>query len=148
MKVILTSGVPGLGLTGDMVDVKDGYGRNYLIPQGKAMAATTGNVKILEHQKRVVAAAVEKERKEAEGLAARLGAVSLTLNRHAGEEDKLFGSVTSRDIADSLLAEGLTIDHNLIQMREPIKSLGVYNIPVKIHADVVVEVKVWVVAAD
>ncbi len=148
MKVILTTSVPGLGLTGDLVDVKNGYGRNYLIPQGKAMIATTGNVKALEHQKRIVAAAVEKERKEAEGLAERLGAVSLTFNRHAGEEDKLFGSVNARDISDSLEAEGLVLDHNLIQLEEPIKTLGVYNVPVKLHADVVVEVKVWVVAAD
>ncbi len=148
MKVILTSSVPGLGQTGDMVDVKNGFARNYLIPQGKAMAATTGNVKTLEHQKRVVSARVEKERKEAQGLAERLGAVSLTLNRHAGEEDKLFGSVTTRDIAEALLAEGLEIDHTSIELEEAIKTLGVYNVPVKLHADVIVEVKVWVVAAD
>jgi len=148
MKVILTSSVPGLGQTGDMVDVKNGYARNYLIPQGKAMAATTGNVKTLEHQKRIVASRVEKERKEAAGLAERLGAVSITLNRHAGEEDKLFGSVTTRDISEALSAEGIEIEHHVIQLEEPIKTLGVYNVPVKLHADVLVEVKVWVVAAD
>jgi large subunit ribosomal protein L9 len=148
MKVILTSTVPGVGQTGDMVEVKNGFARNFLIPQGKAMAATTGNVKTLEHQKRMVSARVEKERKEAEGLAERLGAVSITLNRHAGEEDKLFGSVTTRDISEALQSEGLEIDHHLIRLDEPIKTLGVYNIPVKLHADVVVEVKVWVVAAD
>ena len=148
MKVILTSSMPGLGETGDLVDVKNGYARNYLIPQGKAMAATTGNVKTLDHQKRIVAARVEKERKAAAGLAERVAAVSITLNRHAGEEDKLFGSVTTRDISDALAAEGIELEHHRIQLEEPIKTLGVYNIPVLLHADVVVEVKVWVVAAD
>ena len=148
MKVILTSTVPALGQTGDMVDVKDGYARNYLIPQGLAMVATMGNVKTLEHQKRIVASRVEKERKEAQDLAGRLGAVSLTLNRHAGEEDKLFGSVTTRDISEALLAEGIEIDHHMIRLEDPIKTLGVYNVPVRLHSDVVVDVKVWVVAAD
>ena len=148
MKVILTSKVPGLGETGAMVDVKAGYARNFLIPQGKAMVASTGNVKTLEHQKRLVAARVEKERKEAQTLAERLGKVSLTLTRHAGEEDKLFGSVTARDVVEALLVESLEIDTTMIQLDEPIKTLGVYNVPVKLHSDVVVEVKVWVVAAD
>ncbi|MFH1531774.1 MAG: 50S ribosomal protein L9 [Pseudomonadota bacterium] len=148
MKVILTSTVPGLGETGDMIMVKDGYARNYLIPQHLAMAATTGNVKTLQHQKQMVSARVEKERKEAESLAARLGAVSITFNRHAGEEDKLFGSVTTRDIAESLHGEGLDVDHGMIKLEDPIKTLGVYNVPVRLHADVVVDVKVWVVTAD
>ena len=148
MKVILTSKVPGLGETGAMVDVKAGYARNYLIPQGKAMVATTGNVKALEHQKRLVASRVEKERKEAQTLAERLGKVSLTFTRHAGEEDKLFGSVTARDVVEALLAESIEIDTTMVDLDEPIKTLGVYNIPARLHSDVVVEVKVWVVAAD
>jgi len=147
MKVILISKVHGLGDTGDLVSVKDGYANNYLIPQGKALAATTGNVKALEHQKRIVAARVEKERKAAQTFAEKLSSVSLTLHRHAGEEDRLFGSVTARDIADALEAEGIQVEHHAVQLEEPIKALGVYTVPIRLHADVSVNIKVWVVGS-
>ena len=145
MKVILTSRVAGLGETGDMVDVKNGFARNYLIPRGKAMVATLGNVKSLGHQKRVVAARVDKERKAATDVAEQLAVVSLTISRHAGEEDRLFGSVTVRDIGDALQEQGIKVDMHSIELAEPIKVLGVYNVPIRLHTDVAVEIKVWVV---
>lgn len=147
MKVILIKNVPDVGATGDMVEVKPGFARNYLIPRKLAVAATTGNVKALEHQKRVVSVQVEKEKKEAQDIATRLQERSVTITRHAGEQDKLFGSVTNRDIADVLIAEGFAIDHRSVKLDEPIKALGVYPVSVKLHKDVAVEVKVWVVAA-
>jgi large subunit ribosomal protein L9 len=147
MKVILAGNVANLGNTGDMVSVKGGYARNYLIPRGLAMVATTGNVKTLGHQKRLVQNKVDKEIKAARTVAEKLENVSITLQRHAGEEDKLFGSVTTRDISDALAAEGLDIHTSAITMDEAIKTLGVYNIPIKLHTEISVEIKVWVVAA-
>lgn len=148
MKVILTGNVRGLGKTGDMVTVKDGFARNYLLPRGLAMVATTGNVKTLDHQKRIVKDKMDKEVKAARTLADKISSLSLTMHRLAGEEDKLFGSVTARDIAEAISNEGVEVHSSDIQLEEPIKALGVYNIPVKLHSDIVVEVKIWVVAAS
>jgi large subunit ribosomal protein L9 len=145
MQVILTVDIPSLGRAGEIVDVREGYGRNFLLPQKKAVVADPKNVKMLEHQRRVVAAKQEKLKRHAQELLDKLAAVSITIAREAGEDDKLFGSVTTKDIADSLRREGFEIDRHYIHLDQPIKSLGVFEIPVKIHAEVQGNIKVWVV---
>ncbi len=146
MKLILLQPVPGLGATGDSVNVKAGYGRNYLIPNRLALPASTGSAKQIEHQKRIVESRLVSEKLRAEEEAQKLGSISCTVERHVGEEDKLFGSVTTRDISAALEDEGFTVDHSQIELEEPIKFLGVYHVPIKLHQDVETKVKVWVVA--
>ena len=145
MKVILTQDIAGLGNIGDLITVKDGFGRNYLVPQGKATQATSQNMKKLEHQKRQIREKIDKAKREAERLAARIEAVSCTVAKAVGEEDKLFGSVTGMDIEASLKLEGIEIDRKKINIPEPIKSLGIYNIPIKLHPEVTAILKLWVV---
>jgi large subunit ribosomal protein L9 len=145
MKVILTQDIAGLGNIGDLITVKDGFGRNYLVPQGKATQATSQNMKKLEHQKRQIREKIDKAKREAERLAARIEAVSCTVAKAVGEEDKLFGSVTGMDIEASLKLEGIEIDRKKINITEPIKSLGIYNIPIKLHPEVTAILKLWVV---
>jgi len=145
MKVILTEEVPSVGQPGDLLTVKDGYARNYLIPNHKAVHATTQNMKQLEHQKRLVEEKLNKIKAEAEKIARKMAEVSCTITKPAGEEDKLFGSVTSADISESLHNEGLEIDKKKIVLDEPIKKLGIFNIPVKLHPEVTATLKVWVV---
>ena len=145
MDVILMTSMENLGEMGETVSVKRGYARNFLIPLGKAVVASTGNAKmVLDHIK------LEGKRDDlrkigAEELAARLGEISCTITVQADEEEKLFGSVTARDIAEALKAENAEFDHKQIVLDEPIKQLGVYTVPVKLHAEVQVEAKVWVV---
>lgn len=146
MKVILLHPVRGLGNTGDTVNVKKGFARNYLIPNDLAAPATASSAKALEHQKRLVETKLTQEKKNAETQAERLASASCTIERHVGEEDKLFGSVTTRDIAQALQTEGFEVDHNQLVLEEPIKFLGVYQVPVKLLADIEAKVKVWVVA--
>jgi len=148
MEVLLKKEVKNLGKQGDIVKVKDGFGRNYLLPKGLAALATAKNLKILEHEKLKESKVLEKVKKSAEEVAERLKKISCTIIRHAGEEDKLFGSVTSMDIAESLSNEGFEIDKKDILLDEPLKKLGVYQIPVKVHPEITVEVKVWVVKDD
>jgi large subunit ribosomal protein L9 len=145
MKVILTQDIAGLGSIGDLITVKDGFGRNYLVPQGKALQATSQNMKTLEHQKRQIREKIDKAKREAERLAARIESVSCTVAKAVGEEDKLFGSVTGMDIEASLKLEGVEIDRKKINLLEPIKSLGIYNIPIKLHPEVTAVLKLWVV---
>ena len=145
MKVILQSDVPNLGKVGEIVNVRDGYARNFLVPRGLAVIADDGNVKRLGHQKRVAAKKAEKELAAAKELAERLGSTAVSIRHQAGEEGKLFGSVTNRDIADALIAEGFELDRRWIQLEEPIKSLGVFNVPVKLPRDVQASVKVYVI---
>ena len=145
MKVILTQDIAGLGSIGDLITVKDGFGRNYLVPQGKALQATSQNMKTLEHQKRQIREKIDKAKREAERLAARIESVSCTVAKAVGEEDKLFGSVTGMDIESSLKLEGIEIDRKKINLLEPIKSLGIYNIPIKLHPEVTAVLKLWVV---
>jgi len=145
MKVILTQDIAGLGSIGDLITVKDGFGRNYLVPQGKALQATSQNMKTLEHQKRQIREKIDKAKREAERLAARIESVSCTVAKAVGEEDKLFGSVTGMDIESSLKLEGVEIDRKKINLLEPIKSLGIYNIPIKLHPEVTAVLKLWVV---
>lgn len=145
MQVILTVDIPSLGRAGEIVDVKEGYGRNFLLPQKKAVLADPKNLRMLEHQKSVVAAKQAKLKKHAEDILNKLASTSITIAREAGEDDKLFGSVTTKDIADSLRREGFEIDRHFIHLEAPIKSLGVFDVPVRLHAEVSGAIKVWVV---
>jgi len=146
MQVILQEDVASLGKAGEVVKVRDGYGRNFLLPKGKAVLADPKNLKMLEHQKRVVAAKEAKRKSSAEDLAAKIGSLSLTISREAGEAEKLFGSVTTKDIAEALRREGYNIDRRDINLDEPIKQLGIFDVPVRLHPEVIGTVKVWVVA--
>lgn len=147
MKVVLLEEVPYLGKTGDMVKVADGYGRNYLIPQKKAVEATSKNIRLLECQKSLIEGKLDKAQKDAEKLAKRISEVSCTVVKQAGEEDKLFGSVTNMDIEESLKGEGIEIDRKKIILDEPIKKLGIYTVPVRLYPEVTANLKVWVVKA-
>ena len=146
MQVILNDDVPNLGEVGDVVNVADGYGRNYLIPRKLAMLATSRNVRQLEHTKRVVASKKAKMVRSAEDLAKKLRDVSVTIAKAVGEEDKLFGSVTNREIVDAINDKGFTIDKRQVHLKQAIKNLGVFTVDVKIHGEIVAPVKVWVVA--
>ena len=145
MKVILREDVEKLGKAGEIVKVADGYGRNFLIPRKLAVPADVRNVRTLEHDKRVIEARAKKARKSAESLAERVAAVSLTIPARAGEEGKLFGAITSRDIALALEKAGVPVDRKLVQLAEPIKQLGDYRVKVKLGAEIVPEISVSVV---
>lgn len=146
MKVILKEDLPKLGKTGDIVTVSDGYGRNYLLPRGLADLASSRSLKEVEHQKKVIQARLERQRHESQDLARRLETVTCTLARRVGEEDKLFGSVTARDIEKALQCHGIVVDRRKILLEEPIKKLGEYTVQVKLHPGVTGMVKVNVVA--
>jgi large subunit ribosomal protein L9 len=145
MDVILRQDVEKLGNTGDLVTVKDGYARNYLLPHGLAYAATEGNRKRLEAEAKLRVKKAGAQLGGARELAAQLEAVSLTFAMKAGEGDKIFGSVTAADVAERLQAEGFTVDKKTVELPEPIKALGVYKVPVRLHHEVKPEVRVWVV---
>lgn len=146
IQVILKEDVPNLGRSGELVSVKPGFGRNYLIPQGLAMAATRKNVAEMEHHKKAIEAQAAKTRKDAESVAARLAGVSITLERQTGEGDKLFGSVTTRDIEEALAAKGQKVDRKKIVLAEPIKALGEFDVTIKVARDVNATIKVVVTA--
>lgn len=145
MKVILTEDISSLGKIGDVIQVADGYGRNFLIPQGKSILATSQSVKKFEHQKQLLKQKAEKDKKEAEKLARKLEEVSCTIAMAAGEGDKLFGAVTSLDIEAALKNEGVAVDRKKILLEEPIKSLGIYTVPIKLNPGITANLKVWVV---
>ena len=145
MKVILQQDVRHLGRTGDIVKVRDGYGRNFLVPRGMAVVADERNVHRLEHQKREVSAKAAKVLIEAKALAERLGQTAVSIKVQAGEEGKLFGAVTNRDIVDALGAEGVVVDRRQVELAEPIRQIGVFNVPVHLHPDVEAAVKVYVI---
>lgn len=145
MKIILRQDHEKLGKIGDTVVVKDGYARNFLIPRKIAYPATEGSLRALEEEKRQHAKRTEKEHHGAEKLAHELEKISVTVKMKVGEDDKLFGSVTSQVIADALQEKGFTIDKRTIELEEPIKSLGIYTVPVKLHSNVTGKVKIWVV---
>jgi len=147
MEVILRAAVENLGHPGDIVKVSPGFGRNYLLPRGLAYAATAGNKKRMEQERQRLEAAELSRKSSAEQLAARLEQVSLTFSARVGDEGKLFGSVTTADITHQLEGLGFTIEKRQIDLHEPIRSLGVYRIPVRLHADVKPEIKVWVIKA-
>lgn len=146
IQVILKEDVANLGKSGEVVAVKPGYGRNYLIPQGLAKLATKKNVATLEHEKRVIEARNVKLRKDAEANAAKVNGATVEIERQVGEGDKLFGSVTTRDIEEALAAQGMPVDRKKIVLAEPIKGLGHYTVDIKIARDVNAQIKVWVVA--
>ncbi|WP_242395579.1 50S ribosomal protein L9 [Anaeromyxobacter oryzisoli] len=146
MKLILREDVENLGKGGEVVDVKPGYGRNFLLPRGLAVVANPKNVRELEHQKTVAAAKAAKMRASAEAVAKRLAETPVTLARKVGEQDKLYGSVTALDIAEALVARGVQIDRRAIDLVEPIKTLGEFEVAVKLHSDVAGKVKVKVEA--
>jgi len=145
MKIILKKEVHKLGQPGDVVEVKNGYGRNYLIPQGLALVATAGNLKAYQQDLKALAQKALKGQQEAQEFADKLAQVSVTAAVQVGEEEKLFGSVTSQNIADLLKEAGHDIDRRKIMLDEPIKALGVYEVPVKLHPEVTAHIKVWVV---
>ncbi len=147
-EIILSEDVENLGEVGEVVDVKPGYARNYLIPHGKALPATDGNLERLRQKRRRSERAEERVREEAGDLGRRLDGRSLTFQERAAEEGKLFGSVTVQDIVDRLAEDGLTVDRKDVRLEEPIKELGVYNVAVELHPDVRPEMKVWVVAEE
>ncbi len=145
MEVILRQAVDNLGHPGDVVTVSNGYARNYLLPRGIAFQATEGNKKRISQEKARLEAAEGQRRSAAEDIAKKLEEVSITFAARVGEEGKLFGSVTTGDIADQLAAQGFNIEKRLVDLHEPIKALGVYRVPIKLHADVKPEIKVWVI---
>ena len=144
MKVILKENVEGLGYLGDLLTVADGYARNFLIPRKKAVVANTRNLKAFEHLKRVASHQMKKELQGLDELGQRIAKVTMTFEVQTGKDDKLFGSVTSKDIAERMAQEGLDIDRRKIQLSQPIKELGTFSIPVKLHREVVPEVSVTV----
>ena len=145
MEVILRQAVDSLGHTGDIVKVSAGYARNFLLPRGIAYEATAGNKKRLEQERARLEAAEGERRGSAQELATKIEQVSLTFSARVGEEGKLFGSVTTADIAHELEKQGIHIEKRQIDLHEPIKALGVYRVPVRLHADVKPEVRVWVI---
>ncbi len=145
MQVILLENMPSLGKAGDLVKVSDGYGRNYLIPKKKAVLATEKSLKMIEHQKRQVRQRMEKTRTGAEKIAQRLEHLSCTFAKPVGESGKLFGSVTSMDIENYLRENGIEVDRKKISLEEPIKNLGMFTVPIKLHTEVTAHLKVWVV---
>ena len=144
MEVILKKSVEGLGVPGDVLKVADGYARNYLLPMQLAVHATERNRRYLEHQKRVIDQQEAKDREQAREIAAQFAGVTCTLKRRAGENDRLFGSVTAMDVAEALRAEGLELERRFLDLAEPIRELGVFMVPVKLHTDVVIELRVVV----
>lgn len=145
MEVILLEDVSKLGDMGELVDVKPGYARNYLIPQKLAVIASTGNRSRFAHQQKMVEARKVKMRKAAEEIFSGLNQLSVTIAKKAGDQDTLFGSVTNRDITAALASSGYEVDHKKIRMDRPLRELGIFEIDVKLHADIVATVKVWVV---
>lgn len=144
MKVILLEQVEKLGRPGDQVEVADGYARNFLIPKRKAVAATPAHVKSLDHLLRQNKGQEDRLRQVAESMAARIAEASCVIKRQAGEQEKLFGSVTNQDIAAALGARGLDVDRRKILLQEPIKVLGSYTIPIRLHPEVVAELRLTV----
>ena len=145
MKVILRQDHESLGKSGDIITVKDGYARNFLIPKCIAVLANSRNTKILEEERKLLQHRQNKDKHNAEALAKELETISLTAAVTVGEEDKVFGSVTAQTVTDLLKEKGYDIDKRKIQLDEPIKALGIYTIPLKLHNEVEGKVRVWVV---
>jgi large subunit ribosomal protein L9 len=148
MQVILRDDMENLGKSGEVVNVRPGYARNFLLPRGHAIKATETDVKRVEHEKRVIAARTAKLAKETQAEADKLAKVSVSISRAVGEEDKLYGSVTTRDIAEALQAQGVAIDAKKLVLDEPIKALGLTEVAVKLGRGVQATIKVWVVKKE
>lgn len=147
MKVILKEDIKGVGKLGEIINVAEGYGRNFLIPRKKAVEATPENVKVIEREKKKLEALLKASIHEAEELQKKVNEGSVTISRQVGEGEKMFGSVTSADIAEVLEKEGINVDKKQIYLEKPIKELGLFHVPVKIHQDITADLKVWVVKA-
>lgn len=145
MKVILQETMDGVGHLGDLIDVRDGFARNFLLPRKKAVEANNRSIKAFEHVKRVAAEKAKKEKLEIEVHAKNVSAVTLTIEAQVGKDDKMFGSVTSKDLAEALAAQGFTIDRRKIQLAQPIKELGTITVPIKMPREVTATVTVRVV---
>jgi len=145
MKVILREDVPKLGTAGSIVKVAPGFARNFLIPRAFAIPATANNLRAFEHERSVLEARRVKRQKEAEGIKAKLERTSCSISKKVGEQDKLFGAVTTQDIEKAFAAEGFQIDKKDILLVEPIKALGVYTVPIRVFDEVIANTKVWVV---
>jgi large subunit ribosomal protein L9 len=145
MEVILRQAVENLGKPGEVVKVSNGYARNYLLPHGVAFEATPGNLKRIQQERDRLEAAENDRRTAAQTLAEKFEQIQLTFSAKVGDEGKLFGSVTSADIAQQLEAQGVHVEKRQIDLHEPIKALGVYRIPIRLHADVKPEIRVWVI---
>jgi large subunit ribosomal protein L9 len=148
MRVILKEDMDKLGHAGEVITVRDGYGRNYLLPRGLAVRATEKDVARFEHEKRVIATRAAKMVKELQAQADRLNQLSVTISAAVGEGERLYGSVTTRDIAEALKAQGVTVDSKKLQLDEPIKQLGMTEVPVKLGKDAKASIKVWVVKKE
>lgn len=148
MRVILREDVAHLGKAGELVKVRAGYGRNFLIPYGKAVLANERNLRQLEHQRQIIAAQQQKLRASSEAVAYQLRNTELTIARLVGEQEKLFGSVTNKDVADELAKQGVSIDRQQIELADPIKELGEFEIPVRLPGGVSAELKLKVVAEE
>lgn len=144
MKLLLKEDIDGLGFCGDEVEVKDGYGRNFLIPKGKALLATPNNLKAFNHQKRIVQSKVKKVIEITQGVANEISKAPIQIKKKVGEGGKMFGSVTAQEVSDLLKAKGVDLDRRKIQIQEPIKKAGEYTIPVKLHPQVTAEIKLTV----
>ncbi len=145
MKILLKQDIESLGNVGDVVNVKNGFARNYLIPQGMAIEATERNLKAFQETHKLSTLRMAKEKRTAEAMAQELAKVSVTATVQVGEEDRVFGAVTSQNIADLLTDKGYEIDRRRILLDEPLKALGVYDIGIKLHSEVEAKIKVWVV---
>lgn len=145
MRLILKSEVPNLGDAGDIVTVRAGYGRNYLIPRGLGIPASEGSVKQLEHQQRVADAIRRRELAAAKELGEKIGGLAISIRREAGEDDRLFGSVTNRDIVEALAAEGVAVDRHAVQLSENIRNIGLFTVPVRLHRQVTASLRVYVI---
>jgi large subunit ribosomal protein L9 len=148
IQVILSEDVHALGDAGEIVSVKPGYARNFLIPQGKALIATAERVNEVEHQKRVISEKLAKELKDLTAVKAKLDATKLEIAAQAGDEGKLFGSVTAQNLAELLAEKGLDVDRRKIQLSEPIKTTGEHTVAIRLRSDVIAEFKVTVTAAE
>jgi large subunit ribosomal protein L9 len=145
MKILLRQDQESLGKRGDVISVKNGFARNYLFPKGIAVLANPAGMRVFEEEQKMLSRRHEKDKRKAQATAKELETVSVTAAVPVGEEDRVFGSVTSQTIADLLKEKGFTIDKRKIELEESIKALGVYSIPVKLHQDVEVKVRLWVV---
>ena len=148
MKIVLLADVENLGRVGQVVNVRGGHGRNFLIPQGKALPANKANMTLMEQRRKVYEAVAAQARDEAQVIADRIAALSVSVARKVGDNDQLYGSVTTSDIAEALAAKKVVVDKRRLLLAEPIKRLGEYTVSVRLHPDVTAELKVSVVAAE
>lgn len=145
MKVILTEEIRGLGTRGDVVTVKDGYARNYLLPKNLAREASVGNLKQIEHERRKWSLLAQQEKDAAQKAADKVKGVKIKIEKRVGEHGHLFGSVTANEIADALMEKGIEVDKRRIELEQPIKNLGVHDVDVRLHRDVIAKIQVEVV---